>query len=90
VTFYEGFVDFTAVATELEVHMAHLEALVGRLKVLDKDIRRRHEQQFPDDVLLSVLRSSPSSTAGSWSSAAAPTPRHCARWRVTSWAASGP
>lgn len=54
VDFYDGFVDFDALAVELEVACAHLDSLQTQVDRLERRIHQLHRQQHPDDVLLTV------------------------------------
>lgn len=52
--FYDGFVDFAALALELEVTLAQRGALRAQLVRLDRRIRTLHAARHPDDLLLSI------------------------------------
>jgi transposase len=54
VAFYDGFVDFAALALELQVTLAQRTALRAQLACLDKRIKALHAARHPDDLLLSI------------------------------------
>jgi transposase len=54
VVFYDGLVDFDALAVEFEVAAAQHAALKSQVARLEQRITVLHDQQYPDDVLLSV------------------------------------
>lgn len=54
VDFYDTFVDFDALAVELEVACAHLDSLQTQVARLEQRVQQLHRQQHPDDVLLTV------------------------------------
>jgi transposase len=54
VDFYDGFVDFDALALELEVATAHLSSLQTQLARLERRISALHRRQHPNDPLLTV------------------------------------
>lgn len=54
VDFYDGFVDFDALAIEFEVACAHLSSLQAQVDRIEDRIHQLHEQLHPDDVLLTV------------------------------------
>jgi transposase len=54
VVFYDGLVDFEALAVEFEVAATQHATIKAQVALLDKRIAALHTQQYPDDVLLSV------------------------------------
>jgi transposase len=52
--FYGDLVDFIAVALELEVACAQLDALDAQTRRLEERIAQMHAQRYPDDVLLTI------------------------------------
>jgi transposase len=54
VTFYQGLVDFDALALEIEINTEHLHALARQIERLDERIALEHQRAYPDDVLLSI------------------------------------
>ena len=54
VRFYGDLVDFSAIALELEVACAHIDALQQQAARLEVRIGELHEQRYPQDVLLTI------------------------------------
>jgi transposase len=54
IAFYDGFVDFPALAVELHVATAQLDTLGTQLDLVEERIAQLHRARHPDDVLLTV------------------------------------
>lgn len=54
VKFYADLVDFGAVALELEIACAQLDALQWQVGLLEARITQLHQERYPDDVVVSV------------------------------------
>jgi len=54
IVFYDGLVDFDALAVEFEIAAAQHAALKAQVVRLEERITTLHAEQYPDDVLLSV------------------------------------
>jgi transposase len=54
VAFYDGYVDYEALALELEVSTDHLRSLDRSLRRLDERIATEHQHAYPDDVVTTI------------------------------------